>query len=90
MTRHAKKIPQRKCVGCQEMKDKSKIIRIVSNENGVSIDVTGKANGRGTYVCKNPGCLEKAKKSKGIERSLKRAIPKETYEQLTTEICKDF
>ena len=76
------KTPQRRCVGCYEMKDKSSLIRVVSNENGISPDETKKAPGRGAYVCNNDACLKKAYKSKGLERSFKRAVPPEIYSQL--------
>ena len=66
-----KKIPQRTCIGCNVQKNKSDLIRIVMNKEGnISIDKTGKANGRGAYICNNIECLEKAKKSKRIEKSL--------------------
>jgi len=82
-----KKIPQRRCVGCRDMKDKFLLIRIVANANGdIMPDTTGKAHGRGAYLCKNNECLEKAQKSKGLERSLKRAIPQEMYATLKTTI----
>jgi len=73
------------------MKDKPQLLRIVCSptpdpEGGFSIDETGKANGRGAYVCKNTDCLGKAHKSKGLERSLNRAVPQEIYESLTTFI----
>jgi len=80
-----RKKPLRKCVACREMKEKSEILRIVSTENGVQLDPTGKANGRGAYVCKNHDCLQLVQKNKGLERSLKRAIPHEIYELLKTE-----
>jgi predicted RNA-binding protein YlxR (DUF448 family) len=82
----ARKVPQRRCVGCREMKDKPRVIRIVCNANGdISLDLTGKAHGRGAYVCKNIDCLGKAQKSKGLERSLKRAVPQEIYDTLKNE-----
>ena len=78
-----RKIPLRKCTGCQEMKNKKELIRIVHNEAGeFLLDATGKKAGRGAYICPNLECLEKAKKSKGLERSFKEAVPKEVYEQL--------
>ena len=82
-----KKIPQRRCVGCREMKDKSALIRVVSNADGsLSIDATGKAPGRGAYLCKDTNCLSKAQKSKGLERSIKRAIPQEIYDSLIDKL----
>lgn len=78
-----KNIPQRKCTGCQQMKDKSTLARIVKTENNsFELDLTGKKNGRGAYICKNIECLEKAQKSRGLERSFKGAVPKEMYQSL--------
>jgi hypothetical protein len=78
-----KVVPQRRCVGCREMKDKISLVRVVVNSEGeISLDPSGKASGRGAYVCKNPDCLQKAQKSKGFERSLKRAVPSEIYADL--------
>lgn len=75
-----KKTPLRRCVGCREMKDKKSLIRITTTPDGVQIDPTGKANGRGAYICNGSiECLKKAEQSKGLERSLKRAIPQEIY-----------
>ena len=82
-----RKVPLRKCTGCQEMKDKRELIRIVRNDAGeFSLDRTGKKPGRGAYICPNVQCLEKAQKSKGIERSFKAAVPKEVYEQLLAQL----
>lgn len=80
-----RKIPMRKCTGCQEMKEKKSLIRIVKNENSFSIDFTGKVNGRGAYICKNKDCLEKSIKTKGLERSFKCKIDSEIYENLRKE-----
>ncbi len=67
-----KKIPLRKCVGCQEMKPKKELIRIVMTPEGdLLVDRTGKVNGRGAYVCPNSACLEKAIKNSGLSRSFK-------------------
>ncbi len=82
-----RKIPMRKCVGCQEMKSKKEMIRIIRNTEGeFLLDATGKKNGRGAYLCPNRECLEKAIKSKGLERSFGQAIPKEVYESLEEEM----
>jgi predicted RNA-binding protein YlxR (DUF448 family) len=82
-----RKIPLRKCTGCQEMKNKKELVRIVRSEEGTySVDYTGKKPGRGAYICSNLECLEKAKKSKGLERSFKTAVPNEVYEQLRSEL----
>ena len=82
-----KKVPMRKCVGCQEMKSKKEMIRVIrTSENEFLLDATGKKNGRGAYICPNGDCLSKAIKSKGLERSFKQAIPKEVYETLEKEM----
>ena len=67
-----RKVPLRKCTGCQEMKNKKELIRIVRNDAGeFALDRTGKLPGRGAYICPNAECLAKAQKSKGLERSFK-------------------
>lgn len=77
----------RKCVGCQEMKSKKEMIRVLkTSENTFELDTTGKKNGRGAYVCCSKECLEKAIKSKGLERSFKQPIPAEVYETLKKEM----
>ena len=82
-----KKIPQRQCMGCRERKDKKAMIRVVRCTDGsVSLDFSGKLNGRGAYVCPDPECLKKAQKSKALERSLEVAIPQEVYERLAKEM----
>lgn len=83
----AKKIPLRQCVGCGEMKSKKEMIRVLKTEDeGFVLDATGKKNGRGAYVCNNAECLRKAKKTKGLDRSFKVAVPEEVYDSLTKEI----
>ena len=82
-----KKIPLRKCTGCHEMKEKRLLIRIVRSEDGTfSLDRTGKKPGRGAYICPNSECFLKARKSKGIERSFKAAVPKGVYDSLEREL----
>ncbi|KMZ54778.1 RNase P modulator RnpM [Dorea sp. D27] len=77
----------RKCVGCQEMKGKKEMIRVIRTEEGdFLLDATGKKNGRGAYVCKARECLEKAVKNKGLERSFKQSIPREVYDKLEKEM----
>lgn len=81
-----KKIPLRQCVGCREMKSKKEMLRVLKTaEEEVILDMTGKMNGRGAYLCKNAECLEKAMKHKGLERSLKMEIEKNVYEKLEKE-----
>ena len=78
-----KKIPMRKCVGCQEMKNKKEMLRVLKTAEGEFIlDATGRKNGRGAYLCFSGKCLQEAIKNKGLERSFKQAIPKEIYENL--------
>lgn len=82
-----KKIPLRQCIGCGEMKSKKEMIRVLkTTEDEIVIDATGRKNGRGAYICPSMECFKKAVKSKGLERSLKTAIPKEVYEALEKEM----
>ena len=82
-----KKVPMRKCVGCQEMKSKKEMIRVIRTQEGeFLLDATGKKNGRGAYICPDKECLSKAIKSKGLERSFKQSIPKDVYETLEKEM----
>lgn len=91
MTKHMTKkhkIPMRKCVGCNEMKGKKEMIRVVKTEDDqYLLDATGKHNGRGAYLCRCADCLDKAIKGKGLERSFKHAIPGEIYEKLKKEMA---
>lgn len=78
-----KKIPQRMCVGCQEMKNKKELIRVVRAPDGtVSLDPSGKKAGRGAYVCSTEQCFTKAYKEKRLERALKHAVAPEVYESI--------
>lgn len=82
-----RKIPMRQCIGCGEMKSKKEMMRVLRTTEGeITLDVTGKKNGRGAYLCKSPECLKKAIRSKGLERSLKTPIPSEIYESLEKEM----
>lgn len=83
----AKKIPQRMCVGCMKMKEKSALLRIVKQSDGtVSLDPTGKKNGRGAYICKNISCLQKAIKAKKLEKAFSMQLPDEVYSRLQKEL----
>lgn len=83
-----KKIPMRQCVGCGEMKSKKEMMRILKTPEGpIVLDVTGKKNGRGAYLCRSEECLKKARKGKGLERSFKMAIPEEVYDNLEKEFA---
>lgn len=78
-----KKIPQRMCVGCQEMRPKKELIRVVRTPQGeVEIDPTGKRSGRGAYICPRLECLEKAVKGKRLERALQRPVGQEIIQSL--------
>ena len=78
-----RKIPQRQCVGCREMKDKKALLRIVKTPEGeILLDSTGKRSGRGAYVCPDPECLKKARKSRALECAFDTAIPAEVYDAL--------
>ena len=82
-----KKIPMRKCVGCGEMKPKKELMRILrTEENEFCVDITGKKNGRGAYLCHSVECFKKAVKNKGLERSFKQGIPQEVYDRLEKEM----
>ena len=82
-----KKLPQRTCMGCNSKKFKKDLIRVVKNkDNQIMIDKTGKQEGRGTYICNNIECLEKAIKTKKIERVFEMKISDEVYENLKSII----
>lgn len=82
----AKKIPMRQCVGCNEMKSKKEMLRILKTpEDEIVLDDTGKKNGRGAYICRNRQCFEWARKNKGLERSFKRAVSAQIYDNLLKE-----
>ena len=83
----AKKIPSRQCVGCRESRTKRDLIRVIRTPEGqVALDETGRMNGRGAYLCRRVECLQKARRSKGLERSLKVTIPDEIYDRLEEEL----
>ena len=82
-----KKIPQRQCMGCRERKAKKEMIRVVRGTDGtVSLDFSGKLNGRGAYICPMAECLKRARKAKSLERSLEVPIPEEVYDRLAKEM----
>ncbi|MBE5877541.1 MAG: YlxR family protein [Lachnospiraceae bacterium] len=83
----AKKIPLRQCIGCGEMKSKKEMFRVLKTEDeGIILDITGKKNGRGAYICGNAECLVKAKKTKGLDRAYKMPVAEEIYDSLIKEI----
>lgn len=82
-----KKTPLRKCIGCNERKEKGSLLRVVKSPEGtVFVDVSGRANGRGAYLCRNTECFRKGRKNKGLERSLKCKLTEEIFEKLEQEI----
>ena len=83
-----RKVPMRKCTGCQAMKSKKELVRIVRDPEGqVSLDRTGKKSGLGAYICDQKECLEKALRNKGIERSLEVILSQELIETLREEFA---
>ncbi len=82
-----KKIPMRRCVGCMEQRPKRELIRVVRSPEGeISLDTTGKKSGRGAYLCPDPACLAKARKTRRLERALECEIPDEVYERIEKEL----
>lgn len=85
-----KKIPMRMCTGCGEMKPKRELIRVVKSPNGeIALDRTGRLPGRGAYVCPDPECLKKARKTRRLERVFSSAVPDEVYDALEKELGAD-
>ena len=85
-----KKIPVRQCLGCNEHKPKAELIRVVRSPEGeISLDTRGKKSGRGAYICHNVKCLNKARKSKRIERALECVIPDEIYDAMEAQLAEE-
>lgn len=82
-----KKIPMRRCVGCMESKSKRELIRIVASDGVPKIDLTGKANGRGIYLCPDAECFTKARKRKAIGRGLEIEIEEQQLDNLFKELA---
>lgn len=82
-----KSIPMRRCVGCMVSKEKHQLIRVAGYEGVLTVDLTGRAPGRGAYVCKdNPDCLEKAYKRKALERSLQMTVTAENKDAVFAQL----
>lgn len=82
-----RKIPMRKCLGCNEMKPKRELIRAVKSPEGeISLDLTGKKSGRGAYICPDKACFDKARKGKRLERALDTKIPDSVYDDMLREL----
>ena len=89
MTNKPKKIPERLCMGCGEMKPKKDLVRVVKPKDGdVALDLTGRANGRGAYICRSLDCLQKARKARRFEKAFSCRSPDEVYERME-EALKD-
>ena len=90
MANIVKKIPERKCMGCNEKRPKKELIRVVRTPEGeVCLDLVGKKSGRGAYICFNPKCLAAARKAKRLERAFECSIPEEVFERLEGEITNE-
>ena len=77
-----KRVPERMCIACGQMKPKKELLRIVKDESGISFDPGGRKNGRGAYLCRSAECLELAFKKKALDRSFQMHVGEETYEAL--------
>lgn len=85
-----KKTPMRMCLGCNEMKPKKELIRVVKSPEGeISLDFTGKKSGRGAYICRSADCFDKARKGHRFERSFSCRIEESVYEVMADELGKE-
>ena len=85
-----KKIPMRRCLGCNEQMPKNQLLRVVRDPDGeVSLDFTGKKSGRGAYICNSVKCLKKAAKSKRIDKNLECTVPEEVYLRMERELLEN-
>jgi hypothetical protein len=85
----AKRIPLRQCIGCGQMKAKNELLRVLrTQDEEIIIDSTGRKNGRGAYICRDPECMKKARKSKALDRAFKMQVAEDVYESLTNDIQK--
>lgn len=82
-----KKIPMRMCLCCREMKPKKELTRVVLNKEGaIAVDLTGKAPGRGAYLCREPACIARLAKTRALDRAFARQVPEEIYSSLQKEL----
>jgi len=87
MEKKIRKIPMRQCMGCNEHKPKTELLRVVRSPEGeITLDFTGKKPGRGAYVCRDVHCLKKARKSRRIDRTLDCEIPDAVYDRMEAEL----
>ena len=85
-----KRIPMRKCTGCNEMKPKKELVRVVKSPEGeISLDLTGKKSGRGAYICRSMDCLRAARKARRLERAFACTIPDDVYDAMERELKSD-
>ena len=84
-----KQLPLRKCVACGQMVPKDSLFRVVKTTDGIQLDITCKAQGRGAYVCKNKECIDMALKKKSFNRSLRQAVTTEVFDNLYMELEND-
>ena len=83
-----RRVPLRKCLGCGEMKEKRQLLRVVHNKEGETlVDATGKAAGRGAYICGNTACFDAARKNRRFERAFSERIPEDVFEGLRLRIA---
>ena len=88
MQQKVKKIPARRCVGCNAQRPKRELVRVVRSPQGeISLDLTGKKPGRGAYLCPDPACLARARKANRLEHAFSAEIPPEIYEALTAALA---
>lgn len=83
-----KKVPVRMCIACREGRPKKELVRVVVSENGLCADETGKAHGRGAYICPDVTCLDKAKKIKAFERALEAQLDEDAYNAIKRVILR--
>lgn len=87
MEQKKRKIPERRCLGCNEHKPKAELLRVVRTPEGeIALDFRGKMNGRGAYICKELSCLKKARKTGRIDKSLECEIPEAVYDAMEKEL----
>ncbi|MBQ7453579.1 MAG: YlxR family protein [Selenomonadaceae bacterium] len=77
-----KQTQMRRCVVCRQVRHKSELLRVSKSAEKISLDETGKAPGRGAYVCRSPQCVELIKKRRGLDRSFKVKVPDELYDEI--------
>ena len=80
-----KKVPMRTCIACRACKPKKELIRIVKSEDGISLDRTGRKNGRGAYICDDANCIAKLKKGKLLNRAFSMSVDDNVYEKISEE-----